>query len=160
MRRGASQGEHAAQQREHPGALVLVEVDEDLGVTLGAERVPPGLEPVPQRGEVVDLAVEDRPDRAVLVGERLMASLQVNDRQPAKPQRCVVVPIGSRVVRTAVDNPVHHRGQVRAGQGPPRIGPDGSADTAHRSHLASPGVVSRAWVGGDSPSTASGQAGL
>ena len=34
------QGEHPAQEREHPRPLVLVEVDEDLGVALRAERVP------------------------------------------------------------------------------------------------------------------------
>src|SRR5208282_4734473 len=83
----------------------------------------------------------------------------VNDRQPAKPQRGVVVPISTRVVRTAVDNPVHHRGKVLSGKGSPRIGPDGSADSAHPFRLAGPGVVSRAWVAGDSPSPASGQAG-
>ena len=102
MRRGASQIARAnipRSRREHPGPLVLVEVDEDLGVALRAERVAPGLEPAPEGGEVVDLAVEDGPDRAVLVRERLMPAGQVDDRQPAEPERGVVVAVGPGVVR-------------------------------------------------------------
>ena len=93
--------------------------------------MPLGLQPPPQRGEVVDLAVEDRPDGAVLVGERLMAAGQVDDRQPAEPQRGMVVAIVARVVRAAMDEPVHHgRGAIPA-QRAARIGPDRAADAAH-----------------------------
>ncbi len=41
------------------------------------------LQPRPQRGVVVDLAVEDDPDRAVLVRHRLVAARHVDDGQPA-----------------------------------------------------------------------------
>ncbi len=119
------QGEHPAQQAEHPRPLVLVEVDEDLGVALRAERMPLGLQPTAQRGEVVDLAVEDRPDGAVLVRERLMPAGQVDDRQPAEAQRGVVVAIGPGVVRPAVDEPVRHRLERASG-----IAPAGSDHTA------------------------------
>ncbi len=98
--------------------------------------MPLGFQPPPQRGEVVDLAVEDRPDRAVLVGERLMAAGQVDDRQPAKPQRGVVVAVVARVVRTAVDDPVHHRLEGFRGQSTFEIGPDRAADAAHAGSLS------------------------
>ena len=93
--------------------------------------MPLGFQPPPQRGVVVDLAVEDRPDRAVLVGERLMAAGQVDDRQPPEPQCGMVVAIVARVVRPAVDEPVHHGLERFGRQRAVRIGPDRAADAAH-----------------------------
>ena len=117
-------------------------MDQDLGVALRAERVPPGLEPVPQRGEVVDLAVEDRPDRAVLVRERLMAPGQVDDRQPAETRarrgrrgRCP-----RRRARGGRGGPSSPPGVVVQAGG---VGPGCAADSAHRisSRKAWPGVA-------------------
>ena len=55
-----------------------------------SERVakwwPAALELGAQLAEVVDLAVEDDADRAVLVEDRLVAARQVDDRQAAHPQ--------------------------------------------------------------------------
>ena len=68
-------------------------------VSLAAEPVTP-LELLPQLAEVVDLAVEDEPERAVLVRHRLVGRLrQVDDRQPPVPEsdRPVhVLPLGVR----------------------------------------------------------------
>ena len=61
------EGEHAAQPREHPLAVVLVQVDQHLGVAAGPELVAPGHQLAAQRLVVVDLAVEDDLDAAVLV---------------------------------------------------------------------------------------------
>ena len=81
-------------EREHPvelahevRAVLLVEVDEHLGV--GARDGTGGPAPrVRSRSArvVVDLAVEDDPDRAVLVGLRLGAGVEVDDAQPAEGQ--------------------------------------------------------------------------
>ena len=70
--------------------------------------MPARLEPVPQGGEVVDLAVEDGPDGAVLVGQRLMPAGQVDDREPAEPERGVGVAIASprRPARGARAGPI------------------------------------------------------
>ncbi len=77
------EGEHAVQARHAGRALLLVEVDDRLGVGARAVRVALGLELGAQRLVVVDLAVVGDPDGAVLVGHRLVAGgRQVDDRQP------------------------------------------------------------------------------
>src|SRR5205807_8909878 len=65
------EGEHAAQLVDEVRAVLLVEVDDDLGVAPRGEPVPLRLEPPLELLEVVDLAVEDDLDGAVLVPERL-----------------------------------------------------------------------------------------
>src|SRR5205823_123574 len=77
------EGEHAAQPLDQPVALLLVEVDEDLRVAVRAEVMAPGLEAGAEFLEVVDLAVEDDLDGAVLVAQRLGPPFQVDDRQSA-----------------------------------------------------------------------------
>ncbi len=55
----------------------------------GAEPMAARFELGAQLGEVVDLAVEDDPDRAVLVGHRLIAGGEIDDAQPAvRRARC------------------------------------------------------------------------
>ena len=61
-------------------------MDDHLGVAVRAEAVPARLELGADVGEVVDLAVEDDPDRAVLVGERLIAGREIDDAQAAMPE--------------------------------------------------------------------------
>ena len=65
---------------------LLVEVDDRLGVAVGRKTWPRALEVAPQLAVVVDLAVEDDPDGAVLVGDRLMAAFEVDDAEPAHRQ--------------------------------------------------------------------------
>src|SRR5207248_9028448 len=84
-----------------------------------------------QRGEVVDLAVEDGPDGAVLVGEGLVSADKVDDRQPPEPERGVVVAIDPRVVRPPVRDPGRHRREVPLGQRPGGVGPGLARDPAH-----------------------------
>ena len=67
--------------------MLLVEVDEDLGVAVGCGSGGRADSSVgAERLVVVDLAVEDDLDRAVLVADRLVAAGQVDDRQPAVDQ--------------------------------------------------------------------------
>ena len=79
--------------REQPGTFVLVEVDQDLGVAGRPEVMPAGFEAAAEGGEVVNFAVEDGPDRPVLVRERLVAAGEVDDRQATEPQRGVRVKV-------------------------------------------------------------------
>ncbi len=74
--------EHAAQALPEPVAPLLVAVDEHLGVGARAERVARRLELAHQLAVVVDLAVLDDDDRAVLVRDRLVAAVEVDDREP------------------------------------------------------------------------------
>src|SRR5262249_16760816 len=47
---------------------------------------PATLELPPEFSEVVDLPVEDDPDRSLGVGHRLMAAVEVDDREPAEAE--------------------------------------------------------------------------
>ena len=91
--------------------VLLVEVDDRLGVGARAEPVALGLEARAQLGVVVDLAVEGDPDRAVLVGHRLVPGRrQVDDRQPPVAEHHA--PVGrlpqAGVVGAAVGHGVAH----------------------------------------------------
>ncbi len=64
--------------------VLLVEVDEHLGVAMSREGVPGPLEVMPELAVVVELAVLDDLDAAVLVADRLVAGLEVDDREAAR----------------------------------------------------------------------------
>ena len=64
-------GEHAPQPIHEPVTLLFVEVDQYLGVAARAEGVPLAAQLVSQAAEVIDLPIENNPDCAVLVCERL-----------------------------------------------------------------------------------------
>src|SRR5207245_1188172 len=70
------------QPLDHPLAPFLIAMDEDLGVGLGGEPVAGREELLAELAVVVDLSVLDDPHRRVLVGHRLVAALDVDDRQP------------------------------------------------------------------------------
>jgi hypothetical protein len=59
---------------------------EHLGVGVPAELVTGLEQPLPQCRVVVDLAIEGRPDRAILVRARLPAILEVDDAEPGRSE--------------------------------------------------------------------------
>ena len=75
--------EHPAQVLEEPGALLLIEVHDHFRVGPRPKAVPPALELGAQFDEVVDLAVQDNPYRAVFIGNGLPARIEIDDRQTA-----------------------------------------------------------------------------
>ena len=79
-----------------------------------------------QLGEVVDLAVEDDPDRAVLVVNRLMAGRQIDDAQPPHPERHAFFHPHALVVGAAmaddVAHPMHERAALIGREGRRRCG--------------------------------------
>ena len=74
-------GKHAAQALRKIEPVLLVEVDEHLGVAMSREGVPGPLEVMPELAVVVELAVLDDLDAAVLVADRLVTGLEVDDRE-------------------------------------------------------------------------------
>ncbi len=111
--------------------MLLVEVDQDLGVAIGGEAVAPTLELALQLSVVVDLAVLDHDAGAVLVGNRLVAVVEVDDRESAggKSNRALVK--YSLVIGAAVDEAtVHPPHDIQIG-GTLSLGGDEAADTAH-----------------------------
>src|SRR5439155_19245745 len=121
------ESENAPQPTGHALAVLLVEVHEHFGVRGAAEPMTPALELAPQISMVVDLAVEDDVDTAVLVGHRLVpCGREVDQRQPAVDELAPVVAVVPLAIRTAVSEQRRHPGGPagRAAQGdgvePPR----------------------------------------
>jgi hypothetical protein len=81
------EGEDPVQLADEVRPVLLVGVHHDLAVRPGSESVPLRLEPRPQLAVVVDLAVDDRRDSAVLRVERLVAAGHVDDRQTRVRER-------------------------------------------------------------------------
>ena len=75
-----SERELAVEPLDHPLPPVFVAVDEHLGVRPRRENVPGGEQLLAQLEVVEDLAVLDDPDGGVLVVDRLVAALHVDDR--------------------------------------------------------------------------------
>ena len=73
------EGEHAAKAGDEGLAFLFVTVDEHLGVRLRGKAVPPAFQPGAKFAVVVDFAVEDDLNRAVLAAHWLGAAGQVND---------------------------------------------------------------------------------
>jgi hypothetical protein len=110
------EGVHAAQRVEHRGAAALPEMQQHLGVGLGAEHRALRRELVAQRTVVVDLAVEDDAEPAVGALHRLVGDgAQVDDRQPAMAEADAALgahPL-ARAVRSARGHAVARGAQLR-----------------------------------------------
>ena len=81
------EGKHAAQLGGQCRAVLLIAVDDDLGVAVGLEDVPLGLQLGAQVHEVVNFTVEHADDGAILIVHGLLACGQVDDAQTAEAQR-------------------------------------------------------------------------
>src|SRR6185369_6305777 len=80
---------------------------------------------------VVDFAVEDRPDAAVLAAHRLMARRQIDDLEPAHRERGRALEEESLVVRTSVREPIVHPLQDSRIRSTVAAGEDVADDAAH-----------------------------
>src|SRR6185295_11799045 len=89
-------------------AVLLVEVEVHLGVARRAEAVSLALEDYAQLTMVVDLAVLDDMNRAVLVRDRLVAAGEVDDGQAARGQCDGAVDDVALAVRAPVAERVVH----------------------------------------------------
>ena len=137
-------GEHPAQALGEARAVLLVEVDEHLGVRVRrAEHVARALELGAQLGVVVDLAVLDDDDAPVLARDRLVAALEVDDRQPPRGEPGLAVDHLAAAVGPAVHERRAHRAEDVAVDGPP-VGADDAADAAHVSRRAGTAATARA----------------
>src|SRR5437762_4132367 len=102
------EGEHAAQPIDAARAEVFVEMNDRLGVAGGLEDVAAPLQVAPQLLVVVDLAVEDDPDGAVFVRDRLEAVAEIDDAETAHADRDAVPDVDTFIVRTAVGHDAAH----------------------------------------------------
>ena len=131
--------ELAAQVLRIPGAVLLVEVRQDLRVAAARERVTASLEAGADVLVVVELAVLDRPDVPVLARDRLVTARDVDDAEPSDAERDALREVRPAVVRAAMRHGVRHAVEdVRRHDGP-RLAAhlNDSADSAHGSSHAS-----------------------
>ena len=117
---------HAGEMPREVEAVLLVGVDDCLGVGAAAEHMALGLQPRAQLQMVVDLPVEGDPDGAVLVAERLSAGLaEVDDAEPAMTERDAFGHVAAVVIRTTVYQPCLHPLDEKL------VAPVEPADTTH-----------------------------
>ena len=124
-------GELAAGLGEHALAAVLVQVDPGLGVASGRQPVAACQELLSQLGVLEQLAVEGDPDRAVLVGDRLPAARQVDDREPPGSQRHAGLDVDLLVVGPAMGDRRRHRQEATSREFPGARQIDRACNTAH-----------------------------
>src|ERR1700720_780005 len=74
---------HAAQMFGTVGAVLVPGMNDRFRVAVGIKLMAELLELIAQFAVVVNLAVEDNPGSAVLIMNWLLATFQVNDREPA-----------------------------------------------------------------------------
>ena len=126
------EGEHAAQVLHDVVAVLLVAVDDRLGIGARPELVATVLQGITHRVVVVDLAIEDDLDRAVLVSDGLVTAPDVDDREPSHSEAHTGCDVGAPVIRPPVCDRVAHR-LHRGGADIARERPAGKARyAAHR----------------------------
>ncbi len=126
--------------------MLLVEMDEDLGVRVRRETVAAALQLTAQLAVVVDLAVLDDGDAAVLVGDRLVAVLEVDDRESPHRQRNPALVEETIAVRSAMVEPrVHRPDRLDVGNRTP-LSRGHSADAAHGGSLIRAGAARSIWT--------------
>src|SRR5918999_4016391 len=132
------EGEDAVELADALGAALLVGVDDGLGVGVRGEAVAALLESGAKGALVVDLAVDDDGDGAVLGVERLVAPGDVDDGEPGVGERGGAGAPDPLAVGPAVPKRLEHPlGGVLA-QGASRV--EERADAAHQSWLALPPI--------------------
>ena len=126
-------GEHAAQPLGEALAVLLVQVDEHLGVAARREPMPGPLELEAELAVVVELAVLDDRDPAVLVRDRLVARREVDDREAPGSEPDAALDVRAVRVRPALDEGCAHRREPAGVDG--AAGGRDSADPAHAALL-------------------------
>jgi len=125
------EGEHAVEKFRTAAPVLLIGVDDDLGIALGAKAVAARFQIAAQRLEVIDFAVLDRQDGAVLVEDRLVAAVHVDDRQAPHAQPDAAPDVDSLVVRPPVRQARAHGFQLSLGRWTPVGEGRDTRDTAH-----------------------------
>ena len=121
--------EHAVEVLDHVLAPFLIGMDQGLGVRLGDKGVAGRDQAIAQLWKVVDLAVLDHPDGGVFVVDRLMPTLEVDDRKAARAERHTAGVLDPLIVRPPVGHrPAHRADELPAARG---IAACDSADPAH-----------------------------
>src|SRR6185312_11760662 len=137
-------GKHPGKPVQAAGAPFLPGMDDRLGVGAGAENMPGGLQGAAQRLEIVNLAVEDEDDRAVLVLHRLRASGEVDDAEATVAEADARLQVKSVPVRAPMRQGSGHPAQQGSVDRPRPAQVGYSGDPAHRYLAATPFILAAA----------------
>src|SRR5262245_49990912 len=99
--------------------MLLVQVRDYLRVAAAEKSVTASFELVAYLEVVVELAVLDTPDRAVLVRDRLVSTLHIHNREPTNPEGDPRLLIRAAVVWAAVPQDVGHHVETARLENPP-----------------------------------------
>ena len=134
-------GKHAGEPARALDPLLLVEVDDDLAVRVRAETVAAVFQLLAKLRVVVDLSVENEPDRPVLVGHGLAARLgEIDDGESTVPEpdgdARAVLEVDAGPVGSPVGHDAGHAPQGRFVE-PAAVCRYRSTDSAHGRYTAS-----------------------
>src|SRR3990172_11770722 len=116
-------------------------MDDHLGIGVRAKMMSLLFQLVTQLFEIIDLSVANDPNRFVLVGNRLMASLQVNDAEAAHAEANTAVIIMPFIIRAAMHNHASHACQNFPIQRGVPVQASYTVDSTHRHLVHSNGFV-------------------
>jgi hypothetical protein len=105
--------EHPAERVDAVPALLAVERQDDLGVTLRVKAVPLPDQGGPQLAEIVDLAVQDDGEPTVVAHDRLLPRREIDDGEPAVGEPDGTVPERPLSVGPAVGEAAAHAAEQR-----------------------------------------------
>src|SRR5215470_4827007 len=123
--------EHAVEVVDAVVAPLLVGVHDGFGVGTRAVDVTAGFELAPDERVVVDLAVEDHPDVAALVGQGLLAVPKIHNAQASMAERGLSVAVDATVVGSAMRDHVAHAGHPARRVEIELVGGDEAGNAAH-----------------------------
>ena len=133
-------GEHAAQVVDTVASIFFVEVDNGLGVAVGAVAMALGCQAFSQSRMVVDFSVENDPDRAVFVADGLVAGGEIDDAQAAHAQAHGAVGEHAFVVGPAVQHGAAHLADGSGFDLAILREVDYTGDSTHRNVFSRPGT--------------------
>src|ERR1700691_6778442 len=124
-------GEHAAQLVDAFRAHFLVEMDNHFGVSVRSQAMAAAQKLSAEFGEVINLSVENYPDGAILVKDRLMAARQIDDTEAAHSEAGSIFDKDSFVIRAAMHDGLAHAVNRRRINPIARCGADDTCNSTH-----------------------------
>ena len=103
-------------KRKHPAQMVdaawtelFPQVNDGFGVAGSPKTMTARGEFLAQLAVVVDLAIEDDPDRSIFVADRLLAAVQVDDAQASHAQPDAITQVHTFFIRPSMHQHLAHR---------------------------------------------------
>ena len=89
-------------------AVLLIQMNDHLGVTVRGECIPALFEQAAQLYLIEDFAVERHPDTVILIGQRLAPAGNIDNTKSRMPETAVVIKVASFAIWPTMANALHH----------------------------------------------------